>query len=72
MVAFFRSDYLWCIHVCVWGGGLIQHRHVGFHTLRALAGYYICHVFLRFQQILLYYMEHNEYELVMETCKRHG
>ena len=27
---------------------------------------------LRFQQILLYYMEHNEYGLVMETCKRHG
>ena len=29
-------------------------------------------IYVRFQQILLYYMEHNEYELVMETCKRHG
>ena len=27
---------------------------------------------LRFQQILLYHMEHDDYLSVMATCKRHG
>lgn len=74
MVAFLRSDYLLCM--CV-GGELMQHVHL--RSSLELADHYMynvvhvhVHVFLRFQQILLYYMEHNEYELVMETCKRHG
>ena len=26
----------------------------------------------RYQQILLYHMEHNDYDQVMDTCKKHG
>ena len=72
MVAFLRSDYLLCacVEVDVYNMYFVHlHLYIVFFEL---ADHLHVHVFLRFQQILLYYMEHMEYELVMETCKKHG
>jgi len=33
---------------------------------------YMQSVCVSFQQIMHYYMEHEEYDMVMDTCKRHG